>query len=148
MVDRPAAKTDRRALLDAAATARNRAYAPYSRFPVGAAIATASGRIFAGCNVENASYPVGTCAEAGAIAAMVAAGETRIAEIVILGGGRDALAPCGACRQRILEFADGATQVHMASPDGIARSIRAVDLLPEAFGPTSLRPPAAPDDAR
>lgn len=122
------------ALFDAASLARANAYAPYSRFPVGAAILAEDGRIFAGCNVENASYPIGTCAEAGAIAAMVASGVTRIAAILILGGeGAAGLAPCGACRQRIVEFAAPGALVHCAGPDGPGRTIAVADLLPHAF---------------
>ena len=121
-------------LFDAAARARAHAYAPYSRFPVGAAIRADNGRIFAGCNVENASYPVGTCAEAGAIAAMVSAGPSRIAAILILGGEDErGLAPCGACRQRIVEFAAPGALVHCASPAGPGRTIAVADLLPHAF---------------
>ena len=88
-------------LLAAAAAARANAHAPYSRFAVGAALRTASGRIFAGCNVENASYPVGTCAEAGAVAAKAAGGERRILAALVLGGpvGGRTLTPCGACRR-------------------------------------------------
>ena len=92
-------------LFEAARQAQAKAYAPYSRFKVGAAVRGESGAIYAGCNVENAAYPVGTCAEAGALAAMVAAGERHVAEILILGDGADLVTPCGACRQRILEFA-------------------------------------------
>jgi cytidine deaminase len=121
-------------LFDAAARVRAHAYAPYSRFPVGAAIRADDGRIFAGCNVENASYPVGTCAEAGAIAAMVAGGAARIAAILILGGEDESgLAPCGACRQRIVEFAAPGALVHCASPAGPGRTIPVADLLPHAF---------------
>ena len=92
-------------LFQAARAAQDKAYAPYSRFKVGAAIASVDGRIFAGCNVENAAYPVGSCAEAGAISAMVAAGGSRIAAIVVVGDGEHLVTPCGGCRQRIREFA-------------------------------------------
>ena len=97
-------------LFEAARQARGRAYAPYSGFRVGAAVLGADGAVFAGCNVENAAYPVGLCAEAGAIAAMVAAGERRLAEVLVLGDGGALTTPCGACRQRIREFATGATR--------------------------------------
>jgi cytidine deaminase len=127
-------------LLRAATAALANAYAPYSRFPVGAAVLSEDGRIFAGCNVENASYPVGTCAEAGAIAAMVAGGGGRLRAILILGGGDDAgLPPCGACRQRILEFALPDAVVHCAGPAGIGRTIEVADLLPHSFGASDLR---------
>jgi len=127
-------------LLAAAEEARAHAYAPYSRFPVGAAVLSGDGRIFAGCNVENASYPVGTCAEAGAIAAMVAGGARRLAAILVLGGEDAAgLAPCGACRQRIAEFATPEAIVHCAGPAGIGRTIAAAELLPSTFGEKDLR---------
>ncbi|HYP57647.1 MAG TPA: cytidine deaminase [Beijerinckia sp.] len=125
-------------LFAAAVAARSNAYAPYSKFAVGAAIRTPSGAIFSGANVENAAYPVGTCAEAGAIAAMVAAGEYRIAEILVLGAGEALVTPCGACRQRIREFADDAARIHVAGPEGLRATFTLAELLPEAFGP-SLR---------
>jgi cytidine deaminase len=118
--------------------ARARAYAPYSRFPVGAALRTACGKIFAGCNVENASYPLGICAEAAAIAAMVGAGEGKIAELLVLGPGKDRITPCGACRQRIAEFADDKTVIHLADDADGAESLPFAELLPRAFGPASL----------
>ncbi len=120
-------------LFAAAALARANAHAPYSHFAVGAALRTASGRIFAGCNVENASYPVGTCAEAGALAAMVAAGERRIVEVLVLGDIDPPLTPCGACRQRLAEFGAPEVPVHAAAPDGIKATHLLGDLLPYAF---------------
>ena len=138
------ADRDSSVLFAAATAARDRAYAPYSRFPVGAAILTPDGRIFTGCNVENAAYPVGTCAEAGAIAAMVAGGGDAIAEILVVGEGEAALAPCGACRQRIREFARPETVVHLAGASGAARTMTVDDLLPEAFGPDALRDVSGP----
>ncbi|WP_026607260.1 cytidine deaminase [Methylocapsa acidiphila] len=124
------------ALFAAAAAVRSNAYAPYSGFAVGAAIRTPSGAIFSGVNVENASYPVGTCAEAGAIAAMVAAGENRIAEILVLGDGEALVTPCGACRQRIREFARDEVNIHIAGPNGLRASFTVGELLPQAFGPS------------
>ncbi|MGL4974730.1 MAG: cytidine deaminase, partial [Bosea sp. (in: a-proteobacteria)] len=97
------------ALFEAARDVQPRAHAPYSRFKVGAALRDETGRIFSGCNVENAAYPVGACAEAGAISAMIAGGGTRITAIVVLGEGRELVTPCGACRQRIREFASPTT---------------------------------------
>ena len=121
-------------LLAAAAAARVNAYAPYSNFAVGAAIRTPSGRVFAAANVENASYPVGTCAEVGAIAAMIAAGERRITTVLVMGAGQLPLTPCGACRQCLAEFGDADTLVFSAGPDGSIRATyRLGDLLPEAF---------------
>jgi cytidine deaminase len=120
------------ALLAAALAARANAYARYSGFAVGAAVLTEAGDIFAGANVENVSYPVGTCAEAGAVAAMVAAGGRRIVEALVVSAGGEAT-PCGACRQRLREFAHEATPIHTASLDGIVRTNRLGTLLPDAF---------------
>src|SRR4051812_4489327 len=109
-------------LFAAAATARANAYAPYSGYAVGAAL-LAEGGIHAGCNTENAAYPVGTCAEAGAISSMAAAGGRRIAAILILADGAELVTPCGACRQRIREFATETTPIHLADPSGIRRTL-------------------------
>lgn len=117
-----------------AAKAHSCAYAPYSRFAVGAALRTVSGAIFSGANVENSAYPVGTCAEAAAIAAMVTAGQRKIAEILIVAQG-DALAmPCGACRQRIHEFAEEDAKIHVAGITGVRAVFTLGALLPAAFG--------------
>ena len=125
-------------LFEAAKEMQARAYVPYSRFKVGAAIATAGGRVFSGCNVENAAYPVGTCAEAGAIAAMVGAGESRIAEMVVIGDGPNLVTPCGGCRQRIREFAPPTIKIHVAGPEGVRRTFTLDELLPFSFGPDNL----------
>jgi cytidine deaminase len=125
-------------LFAAAKAAQANAYARYSRFHVGAALRTASGAVFSGCNVENAAYPQGSCAEAGAIAAMAAAGERRIKEILVIGEGDALCTPCGGCRQRIREFADSATPIHIAGPEGVRRTFTLGELLPEAFGPDHL----------
>ncbi len=125
-------------LFDLAKGARARAYAPYSRFPVGAALRTENGAVFSGCNVENAAYPLGLCAEASAIAAMIAGGEQRIAEILVLGPGQRKITPCGACRQRIAEFASERTLIHCADERGQVRSSLLSELLPDSFGPASL----------
>jgi cytidine deaminase len=127
-----------RDLFDAALAAQRKAYAPYSRFLVGAAVRAASGRIYAGCNVENASYPAGTCAEAGAIAAMVAGGERRIAEALVVGDGEALVTPCGICRQRLREFGAPDTQVHIADRNGVRATFTVDGLLPESFGPENL----------
>ncbi|MCQ8241221.1 cytidine deaminase [Rhizosaccharibacter radicis] len=127
------------ALVDVAVAARRRAYAPYSRFFVGAALRAAGGGLHAGCNVENAAYPQGTCAEAGAIAAMILAGDTRIAELVIAGGGTAPCTPCGGCRQKIREFASPDLLIRMVDADGrplLARTL--AELLPDSFGPDNL----------
>ncbi|MBK9080593.1 MAG: cytidine deaminase [Rhizobiales bacterium] len=125
-------------LFDAARAARERAYAPYSHFAVGAAVFSESGAIHAGCNVENAAYPQGSCAETGAISAMVAAGDRRIVDIVVVGAGEELVTPCGGCRQRIREFADAETRVHVADLKGIRSSFRISELLPYSFGPQNL----------
>ncbi|MCP3970860.1 MAG: cytidine deaminase [Rhodobacteraceae bacterium] len=125
-------------LIDAAAQVRENAHAPYSRFKVGAAIRAASGVVYVGCNVENASYPEGTCAEAGAIAAMVAAGETDIAEVAVIANGPDPVAPCGGCRQRLMEFSTPEVQVTMATVAGAVKVVRLGDLLPGAFTSSQL----------
>ena len=127
-------------LFDAATAARSRAYAPYSGFRVGAAVRAESGAVFAGCNVENAAYPVGTCAEQAALAAMVAAGERRLAEILVVGNGEALVTPCGACRQRIRELALPGAAIHVAGPGGVRRTFGLDDLLPFSFGPDNLKP--------
>lgn len=120
-------------LFKAAMTVRENAYAPYSNFQVGAAIRTVSGAVYTGCNVENVAYPEGTCAEAGAIAAMIAAGETEIKEILVVAGGPSKVSPCGGCRQKILEFAQGDTPVYMADLAGDIEEITIKGLLPAGF---------------
>ena len=131
-------------LFQAAAAARRNAYAPYSGFSVGAAVRGASGAIYSGANVENASYPVGICAEAAAIAAMVAAGGRRIAALLVVGEGEALVMPCGACRQRIVEFADDEAIVAVAGPAGVRASFSAGALLPEAFGGRNVQAKARP----
>ena len=126
-------------LFEAAKAAQRQAYAPYSRFNVGAALRTPSGAIFAGCNVENAAYPQGACAETGAISAMALAGERRIAEILVIGDGDGLCTPCGGCRQRIREFAAPETPVHIAGPEGLRMTLSLADLLPYSFGPENLK---------
>lgn len=126
------------ALFEAAKAARENAHAPYSGFKVGAAVETSSGAVFAACNVENAAYPVGTCAEESAIAAMIAAGERRIVAALVVAEGAALATPCGACRQRLAEFGAGDTMVHVAGGEGIRHSFRLGDLLPFAFGPDNL----------
>jgi cytidine deaminase len=120
-------------LIEAATSARNNAHAPYSKFHVGAAIRTPSGAIFAGCNVENVAYPEGTCAEAGAIAAMCLAGEYEITDVVVVAGGDEPSSPCGGCRQKISEFAKGNVLVTMVAAGGSRKTITVADLLPGAF---------------
>jgi len=125
-------------LFEAARAARENAYAPYSRFRVGAAILTPEGEIYSGCNVENAAYPQGACAEAGAIAAMARAGRRAITEILVIGDGEGLCTPCGGCRQRIREFAGADAAIHVAGPEGVRASFTLAELLPESFGPENL----------
>lgn len=122
------------ALIDAAREVRENAYAPYSKFKVGAALRAASGAVYTGVNVENAAYPEGTCAEAGAIAAMVAAGETRIAEMAVIADCPEPVAPCGGCRQKISEFAGPDVVVTLATTAGASSRVTVRELLPGAFG--------------
>ncbi|WP_150288172.1 cytidine deaminase [Rhabdaerophilum calidifontis] len=131
------------ALFEAAKAAQAQAYVPYSRFPVGAAIRADDGRVYAGVNVENAAYPLGTCAEAGAIAAMVLGGGRRIEAILVLGPGEALCTPCGGCRQRIREFAAPDCPVLIAGPTGIRARLTLAALLPHAFGPANLAPGGA-----
>ncbi|MEM8741251.1 MAG: cytidine deaminase [Pseudomonadota bacterium] len=125
------------ALVDAARAVRERAYAPYSGFKVGAAIRTAQG-IFVGCNVENAAYPQGTCAEAGAIAAMVAAGAQRIEAVAVYAEGPMPIAPCGGCRQKLAEFAGPTVPVTLAGKDQVIETTLGA-LLPGSFGMEHLK---------
>lgn len=121
-------------LFSAARAARANAHAPYSRFRVGAAVQGASGRVYVGCNVENAAYPEGLCAEAGAIAAMVAAGETRLIAALVVADA-PCVTPCGGCRQKLREFATADAPIHCANPERIVASFTLGELLPHAFGP-------------
>lgn len=121
-------------LLDDAARVRANAHAPYSGFKVGAALRTGSGQVYVGCNVENAAYPEGTCAEAGAIAAMVAAGETEIAEVAVIADCPDPVTPCGGCRQKLAEFGLPNLPVTMANTRGARMTMTLAELLPGAFG--------------
>lgn len=126
-------------LFAAAKSVQGRAYAPYSHFPVGAAILTPEGRIHAGCNVENAAYPVGSCAEAGAIAAMVAAGDLRIAVLLTICDSEEVGTCCGGCRQRVREFASADTPIYACGPEGVRATFTMAELLPVSFGPDNLR---------
>jgi cytidine deaminase len=122
------------ALFSAAAKARLNAYAPYSGFTVGAALRTVSGAIFSGANVENAAYPLGICAEAAAITSMAVTGHRQIAEILIVAEGDALVTPCGACRQRIHEFAAEDAKIYVAGIMGVRAVFTLGALLPEAFG--------------
>lgn len=126
-------------LFQAARDVRLNAHAPYSKFLVGAALRTRSGRVFVGCNVENVAYPEGTCAEAGAIAAMCAAGEREIAEVLVIADAPLPVTPCGGCRQKLAEFAGPSVVVVMAGLDGERLRMTMGELLPGAFGPEHLK---------
>nr|WP_321251768.1 cytidine deaminase [uncultured Ruegeria sp.] len=120
-------------LKDAALSVRENAYAPYSKFKVGAAIRSKSGVIFSGCNVENVAYPEGTCAEAGAIAAMVAAGEQELTEVYVVASSPQPVPPCGGCRQKLAEFGKPDVKVTLATATGTELETTMGQLLPGAF---------------
>ena len=125
-------------LIEAARKAMAHAHAPYSKYRVGAAILADDGTIYAGCNVENASFPEGWCAETSAIGSMVTAGSKRIKELAVIGDGAELTTPCGGCRQRIAEFADANTPVHVCGPEGLRRTFKLGELLPASFGKDHL----------
>jgi cytidine deaminase len=125
-------------LLSLARAAARNAYAPYSNFPVGAAVRTVDGRRYAGANVENAAYPQGLCAEAAAIGAMVADGGGRIAEVVVAAPSQELCTPCGGCRQRLREFASDDAPIHLADYERVRRTSSLGELLPLSFGPEHL----------
>ncbi|MDT0500807.1 MULTISPECIES: cytidine deaminase [unclassified Halomonas] len=125
-------------LIETLVAVRNRAYAPYSRHPVGAVVVSESGSRYAGANVEVAHYK-GLCAEASAIAAMASAGERRLREVYVIGPGQQLCTPCGDCRQRIREFADEHTRIRVVDADGnLLKQYTMAELLPDAFGPENL----------
>ncbi|MBK8457903.1 MAG: cytidine deaminase [Phyllobacteriaceae bacterium] len=126
-------------LFEAANAAMAKAHAPYSKFPVGAAIRAEDGRVFAGANIENASYPEGWCAETSAIAHMVMAGAIRIAEVAVVAERMDFITPCGGCRQRLAEFSTGATKVHLYDRAGKRETVTMRELLPRAFDGSELK---------
>lgn len=125
-------------LFEAAERVRRNAHAPYSHFAVGAAILADDGQIYAGCNVENAAYPLGNCAEASAIAAMICAGAKRIMRVYVTGPGSEPVTPCGGCRQRIREFAAPDAPIICQGVDGAPMETTLGELLPYSFGPEHL----------
>ena len=126
-------------LIGAAKSARLKAYAPYSKFLVGAAVRDERGQVHGGCNIENAAYPQGWCAETSAIAAMIMAGGKTIAEMAVIGSGDLLCTPCGGCRQKIREFAKGNVKIHVCGEDGnLKQTFTLDDLLPASFGPENL----------
>lgn len=127
-------------LIDAARDVRENAHAPYSKFKVGAAIRAASGRVYVGCNVENVAYPEGTCAEAGAVAAMVAAGDVVIAEVAVVADSPMPVSPCGGCRQKLAEFGAADVVVTLATTDGATQATTVGALLPGVFTKAYMEP--------
>ena len=138
-MDTALTRDDREALLRAAVEAMGRAYAPYSRFLVGAAVLDDQGRIHPGCNVENAAYPQGVCAEGGALSAMVLAGGRSVRAVLVVGEGEGLVTPCGGCRQKIREFAALDTPILIADPQHVRATFTLDELLPQSFGPEHLR---------
>ena len=136
--DRVLAAEGSEELIAAARGALERAYAPYSRFRVGAALRASDGSVHVGANVENAAYPLGSCAEASAIGAMVVAGRTRIVEAAVMGDGEEPCVPCGGCRQRLREFMPLDATVHLLAEKGARASMALGELLPRSFGPEYL----------
>ena len=127
-------------LLALARAAAGTAYAPYSEFPVGAAVLGADGTVHTGCNVENAAYPEGLCAEAVAIGACIAGGETKIVEALVVADSVAPTTPCGACRQRLREFAADEAPIHAAGASGVVATFTLGSLLPHSFGPSHFIP--------
>ena len=130
---------DLEALLEAARAARGYAYAPYSKFSVGAALMDEQGRIHAGCNVENAAYPQGLCAEAVALGHLVLAGGHRITAVAVVGEGTELVTPCGGCRQKIREFASDEVPVLVGDMESLRERFTLGELLPASFGPGHLK---------
>ena len=126
-------------LFQLALQAQQKAYAPYSKFSVGAAILSTKGNFYSGCNVENISYPCGTCAEQGAISAMVTNGDQEIAEIMIIADTEKLISPCGACRQRIKEFATPQTIITVCNLQGHQQQYTITQLLPDGFAAKELQ---------
>jgi len=120
-------------MIDCAATVQTTAYAPYSGFRVGACIRAASGKLYAGCNVQNAVYPQSKCAEATEPGVMAAGGDCAIAQILVIGEGERLCTPCGSCRQRLSELARPDTPVHICGPEGLHKTIPLDELLTHAF---------------
>jgi cytidine deaminase len=127
-------------LVAEARAVRENAHAPYSDFKVGAAVVSDTGTIYRGCNVENAAYPEGTCAEAGAIAAMIAAGDKRLKAVAVIADSPRPVPPCGGCRQKLAEFGDADVVVTLATPGGVVQETTIGELLPGAFDASDMGP--------
>jgi len=126
-------------LFTAARDAMTHAYAPYSKFPVGAALLTTDGRVFTGANIEVASYPEGWCAETTALGHYVMAGGGKLAEIAVVAEKMDRITPCGGCRQRLAEFADPETKLHLCDQNGIVETVTMAEILPFGFRGDTLK---------
>ena len=125
-------------MFKAAKNVRKKAHVPYSKFKVGAVLLTENNKIIVGCNVENAAYPQSQCAEASAIGNLVSQGYKSIKEVLVVGSGKLLCSPCGACRQRIREFASLKTPVHICNINGHLKTSTLGELLPDSFGPQNL----------
>jgi cytidine deaminase len=125
-------------LWQAARVAYAKAYAPYSRYAVGAAVLDEHGMIHSGCNVENAAYPQGWCAETSALSALVMSGARRVRGVLVVGTGGAWITPCGGCRQKLREFCDPECTIVSANLDAIGPVCSMEQLLPHSFGPTHL----------
>ena len=125
-------------MFKAAKNVRKKAHVPYSKFKVGAALLTENNKIIIGCNVENAAYPQSQCAEASAVGNLVSQGYKSIKEVLVVGSGKLLCSPCGACRQRIREFASLKTPVHICNINGHLKTSTLGELLPDSFGPQNL----------
>lgn len=126
-------------LFAAAREAMTHAYAPYSKFPVGAALLTTDGSVFTGANIEVASYPEGWCAETTALGHYVMAGGGKLAEIAVVAEKMDRITPCGGCRQRLAEFADPDTKLHLCDQNGIVETVTMAEILPFGFRGDTLK---------
>ena len=126
-------------LFEAAVAAMKHAHAPYSKFPVGAALRTEDGRIFSGCNIEVASYPEGWCAETTALGHYVMGGGGTITEVAVIAERMARITPCGGCRQRLAEFARPDTKVHLCDMNGVVETVTMGDLLPFGFAGDILK---------
>lgn len=120
-------------LFEAARAAMEKAYAPYSKFPVGAALRTEDGRVFSGANIEVASYPEGWCAETTALGHYVMGGGGRIVEIAVVAERMARITPCGGCRQRLAEFASSDTKLYLCDETGVVETVTMGDMLPYGF---------------
>ena len=120
-------------LFEAATAAMAKAYAPYSKFPVGAAIRTQDGRVFCDCNIEVASYPEGWCAETTALGHYIMGGAGKIAEIAVVAARMVKVTPCGGCRQRLAEFSDPQTKLHLCDETGVVETVTMAEILPYGF---------------